>query len=578
MNERIQLKGTLQNFLRPLTVSLCDDAKRSGGQPLVLGQLSPVDLRQYLTQMDSRRFELDLPNGTAIVFTVTWEAAGAASASGAGAPSALEKMMANAAARSGQTPGHQRSCSGGSSGGLGLGAGALRSPTQSARSPPAAAGLMRGGKGGDSDRKGQLYVRVHSAKNLKAADLNFRSDPYVIANFGGTTAKTTVVKKTLSPTWEQTLDLGVHTVAAITSQPLNLKVYDEDQKRLREAFSSSDDLLGECSVRVDALEHDEKKSFNNVTLSQKGTISFTVSFKVLGKSASLPNPEKLAAPGTGGKGVKPAQAGLNQARVGNVRGNTGRPMREGPVQRCVGCIGGCLGGIKDKLTGGGGSSVPQERQPPPGRGGTSPTRKLAMGCCLLILLAVGVSVYMTPSEPQPPSPPSPPPPPPFPPPPSPPPPPPPQQNQGAACAAAAAKASHSREIAATTAAIAAITATLATVTATASSPPAADNSLMMYGIPAVVVLLLFACFATRPSRRGGPPRYKEWFGGGGDGTQRQRHGRRRRRWLPLGGHTPCSRVLWFVLSRRQGRKRGGYARGHKAGTAETLAVAGQFAD
>ena len=249
-NERIQLKGTLQNFLRPLTVSLCDDAKRSGGQPLVLGQLSPVDLRQYLTQMDSRRFELDLPNGTAIVFTVTWEAAGAASASGAGAPSALEKMMANAAARSGQTPGHQRSCSGGSSGGLGLGAGALRSPTQSARSPPAAAGLMRGGKGGDSDRKGQLYVRVHSAKNLKAADLNFRSDPYVIANFGGTTAKTTVVKKTLSPTWEQTLDLGVHTVAAITSQPLNLKVYDEDQKRLREAFSSSDDLLGECSVRV----------------------------------------------------------------------------------------------------------------------------------------------------------------------------------------------------------------------------------------------------------------------------------------------------------------------------------------
>ena len=47
-----------------------------------------------------------------------------------------------------------------------------------------------------------------------------------------------------------------------------------------------------------ALEHDEKKQFN-LGLSIKGTVSFTVTFKVLGRSQQLPLPSKLPPAGAG---------------------------------------------------------------------------------------------------------------------------------------------------------------------------------------------------------------------------------------------------------------------------------------
>ena len=61
----------------------------------------------------------------------------------------------------------------------------------------------------DPERRGQLSVRVHSAKGLKAADWNFKSDPYVVVTFGDQTAKTFVVNKTLNPTWVTAEQSGV---------------------------------------------------------------------------------------------------------------------------------------------------------------------------------------------------------------------------------------------------------------------------------------------------------------------------------------------------------------------------------
>ena len=71
-NETIELKGRLHDFLKPLSVSVLDDKQRQRGQPVVLGELSPVDLRQVLTQTDSRSFELDTANGIILCFSVEW--------------------------------------------------------------------------------------------------------------------------------------------------------------------------------------------------------------------------------------------------------------------------------------------------------------------------------------------------------------------------------------------------------------------------------------------------------------------------------------------------------------------------
>ena len=45
------------------------------------------------------------------------------------------------------------------------------------------------------------------ARNLPAADSNGASDPYVVARFGGSVAKTSIRPTTTNPIWDQTLKL-----------------------------------------------------------------------------------------------------------------------------------------------------------------------------------------------------------------------------------------------------------------------------------------------------------------------------------------------------------------------------------
>ena len=87
-----------------------------------------------------------------------------------------------------------------------------------------------------AQEKGTLAVKLHSAVGLPMADMNFKSDPYVLIQFAGEQKKSTTIRKNLNPRWGdppkgEHLDLGEHTLADVLSHPLVLRVFDEDKKR-----------------------------------------------------------------------------------------------------------------------------------------------------------------------------------------------------------------------------------------------------------------------------------------------------------------------------------------------------------
>ena len=52
---------------------------------------------------------------------------------------------------------------------------------------------------------GTVQIEVISATGIPAADLNGKSDPYVVVKFGPRTLKTRSISKTLNPVWNQSL-------------------------------------------------------------------------------------------------------------------------------------------------------------------------------------------------------------------------------------------------------------------------------------------------------------------------------------------------------------------------------------
>ena len=229
-NETFEMRGRLMDFLRPMTIGLYTQTRSNAPHEAVI-ELPAIDLRQYLTVMDSRHFELDGAKGGTLHFTVAWEPTIAPGLRGGAAHSG-----SGVASESPAGPGHRRTGSGGSS-----------------RSPVSQPGGSDGGT-----KHGQLAIRVQSAAGLKAADLNGKSDPYVVVKFGREKEqKTSVRERTLNPRWDETLQLGGHSLSEVLRTPLLVKVYDQDKRRVRELLSSSDDLLGETSVTLRELEHKE---------------------------------------------------------------------------------------------------------------------------------------------------------------------------------------------------------------------------------------------------------------------------------------------------------------------------------
>ncbi|XP_071707516.1 protein C2-DOMAIN ABA-RELATED 4-like [Rutidosis leptorrhynchoides] len=80
---------------------------------------------------------------------------------------------------------------------------------------------------------GLLRVHIHKGVNLAIRDLR-SSDPYVIIRMGKQKLKTKVVKRNLTPVWDEDLTLSV-----VDPLPVKLEVYDRD-------LFSADDKMGDA--------------------------------------------------------------------------------------------------------------------------------------------------------------------------------------------------------------------------------------------------------------------------------------------------------------------------------------------
>jgi len=94
--------------------------------------------------------------------------------------------------------------------------------------------------------EGVLLVSVVEARNLAAMDKGGTSDPYCVvkSTFNKQSFKTSVIKKTVTPSWNQQFTF-------YTSEPVGhvlVKIWDKDRW-------SSDDFLGEVAVPVKALKN-----------------------------------------------------------------------------------------------------------------------------------------------------------------------------------------------------------------------------------------------------------------------------------------------------------------------------------
>ncbi|CED82208.1 Ca2-dependent lipid-binding protein CLB1/vesicle protein vp115/Granuphilin A, contains C2 domain [Phaffia rhodozyma] len=96
---------------------------------------------------------------------------------------------------------------------------------------------------------GIFMIRLHSAQNIRAADPNGKSDPYIAIAWGKQLNKplfsTRTLLKTLNPVWEETAMILVPGDAVTTGEKLVLQLYDSDR-------FNADDSLG--IVEVDLAE------------------------------------------------------------------------------------------------------------------------------------------------------------------------------------------------------------------------------------------------------------------------------------------------------------------------------------
>ena len=114
---------------------------------------------------------------------------------------------------------------------------------------------------------GTVTVRVLRATGLVAADKGGTSDPYVVVQSGsGKKEKTSVKKGTVSPLWDETLELSVFDVAA----PLSFEVWDHDKIGMNDSLGAGEIILAQCAPGTPTALR--------VALSTLGTVEVVVTF------------------------------------------------------------------------------------------------------------------------------------------------------------------------------------------------------------------------------------------------------------------------------------------------------------
>jgi len=128
---------------------------------------------------------------------------------------------------------------------------------------------------------GTVTVRVLRATSLIAGDKGGTSDPYVVVqSAGGKKEKTSVKKGTVSPLWDETLELSVFDVAA----PLLFEVWDHDKIGMNDSLGTGEILLAQCSPGTPTAL--------TIALSTQGTIEVVVTFS---PAEPIEEPEEFTA-------------------------------------------------------------------------------------------------------------------------------------------------------------------------------------------------------------------------------------------------------------------------------------------
>jgi hypothetical protein len=120
----------------------------------------------------------------------------------------------------------------------------------------------------------RITIKVLSAVNLPAKDLNGSSDPFVKATAGKATAKSKKFLKTLEPVWNETLTLEHVDVHDLESKTLLLEVWDWDRL-------TRNDLIGSTSVDLATFDcHAAQAKRFEVTLEGARTAKLLFELKV----------------------------------------------------------------------------------------------------------------------------------------------------------------------------------------------------------------------------------------------------------------------------------------------------------
>ncbi|KAI5465856.1 C2 domain-containing protein [Mariannaea sp. PMI_226] len=117
---------------------------------------------------------------------------------------------------------------------------------------------------------GNLRVDVLDAVELPSADRNGKSDPYCKFELNGQDIyKTKVIKKTLSPTWNEFFEVPV---PSRTGAKFKLTVYDYD-------FADKPDLLGCADIPLDALDPFKPSENKYVLDGKSGSVRIRLLFR-----------------------------------------------------------------------------------------------------------------------------------------------------------------------------------------------------------------------------------------------------------------------------------------------------------
>jgi hypothetical protein len=117
---------------------------------------------------------------------------------------------------------------------------------------------------------GKLRVDVLDAHDLPSADRNGKSDPYCKFELNGVEVyKTKIIKKTLTPTWNESFEIEV---PSRTAANFMVNVYDYD-------FADKPDFLGAASINLEALDPFKATESQYILDGKSGSVRIRLLFR-----------------------------------------------------------------------------------------------------------------------------------------------------------------------------------------------------------------------------------------------------------------------------------------------------------